>query len=110
MRRKTANKEDIAYELRNKLFDKHGLKLSPEVALLLVNEIVTILRVTVVSKYYDKINLEGFGFFKFKKKPARMLSGNLPQTKGQMLEIPERYQLTFTPQKSIKNKVDSIRD
>ena len=110
MRRKTANKEDVSYELRNKLFDKHGLKLSPEVALLLVTEIITILRVMVLSRYYDKINLEGLGFFKFRRKTARKLSGNLPSTKGKVLEIPERFQLTFTPQKSVKGKIDKFRD
>jgi nucleoid DNA-binding protein len=81
VRRKTANKEDVSYELRNKLYDKYKLKLTPEIALLLVNEIVTILRVMLLSKYYDKINLEGLGFWKFRKRPARRLSGNLPQTK-----------------------------
>lgn len=110
MRRKTANKEDVSYELRNKLYDKYKLKLTPQVALLLVNELVKILKVMVLSRYYDKINLEGFGFFKFRKRPARKLSGNLPSTKGKIIHLPERFQLTFTPQKTIKDEIDKFKD
>lgn len=110
MRRRTASKEDVAYELRNKLHDKYGLTITPHVALILVSEMIVILKVMILSRYYDKINLEGFGFFKFIEKPSRLLSGNLPSSKKDMIRLPKRYQITFTPTKYVKDKIKNFKD
>lgn len=110
MRRKTANKEDIAYELRNKLYDKYGLELTPKVALLLVNEIISILKVMILSRYYDKINLEGLGFFKYLEQPSRLLSGNLPSSKKPMMRLPKRFKITFTPTKEVGDKIRNFQE
>lgn len=102
MKKVTGNYSDVSDELIKRLFEKYKIKLTDQTSNTLVRETFEILKEFILGGDYEKVSILDLGHFKIIKKPSRKLSGNIPNTKGQVLYIPERFDIKFFPSKKSK--------
>jgi len=99
----TGNYNDVSDELRKRIRAKYGIPLTDQVSSIIVREVFEIAKEFILSTDYEKFSIIDLGHFKIIKKPERRLAGNIPNTQGQMLLLPERFDIRFYPSKKAKN-------